>query len=192
MAFAALVLAAGRGERFGGGKLDAPFRGEPLLAHALRAACAAPVERVLLVTREGQAVPSNDPRLGVLRIDSDSLSASLKAGLAELAGAEAVFVFLGDMPLVPHDLAARLAEAIGDGLAAVPEFDGRPAHPVLLSRRAVALARDLSGDRGLGALLAGRGDVVRLAVDDPGAAADIDTREALARLASSPAIDRMP
>ena len=46
---AALVLAAGAGVRFGGNKLSAHFRGEPLIVHAVRAARAAPVERVVVV-----------------------------------------------------------------------------------------------------------------------------------------------
>jgi len=35
------VLAAGQAQRFGGGKLMAPFRGRPLLAHALEVVKAA-------------------------------------------------------------------------------------------------------------------------------------------------------
>lgn len=182
MMLAALVLAAGKGERFGGGKLDAPFRGAPLLAHAVDAACAAPVERVLVVTRAGQAVPGNDPRLAVLTVDSPALSVSLKAGLAALAGADGVFVFLGDMPLVPHGIAARLADALEDNIAALPIWQGQPGHPVLLTRRGFALAEGLGGDRGLGTVLRGRADVLRLPCDHQGVVIDVDTPAALARL----------
>ncbi|HEX7947277.1 MAG TPA: NTP transferase domain-containing protein, partial [Phenylobacterium sp.] len=48
--FASLVLAAGAGSRFGGGKLTAPFRDGVLLDGALAAAFAAPVRIVTLVT----------------------------------------------------------------------------------------------------------------------------------------------
>ena len=44
-----LVLAAGAGSRFGGPKQLAPLAGRPLLEHALRAAAAAPVDRVVVV-----------------------------------------------------------------------------------------------------------------------------------------------
>ncbi|MDE2595652.1 MAG: NTP transferase domain-containing protein [Sphingomonadales bacterium] len=182
MALAALVLAAGRGERFGGCKLDALFLGEPLLAHALRAACAAPVDRVLLVTRAGQAMPANDPRLGILTVESPALSVSLKAGLAALDGADGTFVFLGDMPLVPHGIAASLAAALGDNIAALPTWQGQPGHPVLLSRRGFALAAGLDGDRGLGTVLRGRSDVLRMPCEDEGVVIDVDTPAALARL----------
>ena len=48
--FEALVLAAGSGSRFGGGKLLAPWNGGVLLDGALPAAFAAPARSVILVT----------------------------------------------------------------------------------------------------------------------------------------------
>lgn len=45
----ALVLAAGAGSRFGGGKLLATWRGQPLIAAAVATALAAPVETVTVV-----------------------------------------------------------------------------------------------------------------------------------------------
>jgi molybdenum cofactor cytidylyltransferase len=181
VAFAAIVLAAGRASRFGADKLLAEFRGEPLVAHALRAALAAPVTRVVLVGGPHLPMPA-DRRLS--RADGGAeLSDSLKAGLGEVGEAEGVFVFLGDMPLVPHGLAAQLAEALDGELAVVPDCGGQPGHPVLLSRRALPLVASLSGDAGLGAILRGRADVVRLPVDGEGAVLDGDTPAALAALA---------
>jgi len=45
----AIVLAAGAGSRFGGGKLVAPLAGRPLVAHAVTAAVASGIERVVVV-----------------------------------------------------------------------------------------------------------------------------------------------
>lgn len=178
----AIVLAAGAGRRFGGGKLAAPFRGEPLLAHAVRAACASPAERVIVV-----AAPDLDcgdtGRAEVLRLASDSLSASLRAGLEAAGQCDGAFVFLGDMPLVPHGMAARLANAIGPAHAALPRCEGRPGHPVLLSPAAMAEAvAQLHGDEGMGRLLRGRADVVFVESDDPGVCADVDLPVDLDRL----------
>lgn len=181
----ALVLAAGRAERFGADKLAAAFRGKPLLAHAIAAARAAPVERVIVVTRPGVTLPETGEGVPVevLSIASDALSDSLKAGIAAADGADAVFVFLGDMPLVPHGIAAPLAAVLGDALAAAPRCDGQPGHPVLLASRAFPAIMDLTGDRGAGPLLRGCSDVVWLDVADRGVLADVDTPADVARLA---------
>lgn len=181
---AAIVLACGRASRFGSNKLLALLHGEALITHALHAAQAAPVERIVLVARAGLPIP-DDERL-VTVPGGDTLPASLRAGLAAAADCEAAFVFLGDMPLVPHGLASELAARIGDALAAVPEVDGQPGHPVLLTARAFALAAQLQGDEGLGKLLRGRGDVLRLPVSDMGAVLDVDTPAALAAIAPPP------
>jgi molybdenum cofactor cytidylyltransferase len=176
VALVAIVLAAGRGSRFGGDKLAAKLNGRSLLDHAVAAACAAPVERVLVVTRPGATI-SDHPRVERVETWSEALSDTLRAGLAVASthAAEGAFIFLGDMPLVPPSLAAALAEAIGPSLAAMPVRDGAPGHPVLISRAAFSLVDDLSGDEGLGRVLRNRNDVVSLETSDPGALFDVDT-----------------
>lgn len=197
MNVAALVLAAGAGQRFGGGKLTAPFRGEPLLSHALRAACAAPVERVVVVAPPdlplGTLMRSwpDTPQVEVVRLNSSGLAQSLKAGIAA-AQAESVLVFLGDMPLIPHDVAAWLIAALGDNYAAVPCYGQAMGHPVLLSARACADVAGLEGDRGAGALLRSRADVVRIAVASPGIVQDVDSPDDLAALEREVTPDRQP
>lgn len=182
----AIVLAAGAATRFGGGKLVAGFRGEPLIAHAIRAARAAPVERVLVVASPTLAIGEwpGEPPVEVVRVASAALSQSLAAGItaAQAAGAEAVYVFLGDMPLVPHATAATLAEGLGDAYAAVPVFEDRPGHPVLFARRAFPDLLSLSGDEGAGKLLRGQAEVVRLPVDEPGILLDVDVPGDITRL----------
>ena len=184
MNLAAVVLAAGASTRFGGGKLSALLNGVPLVHHAIRAACAAPVERVVVVASATLDIgewPEAPPVERVV-IDSQALSASLKAGLAAVGPIGGVFVFLGDMPRVPHQVAGLLAAALGDAYAAVPHYQGRAGHPVLLSARSFADVATVTGDKGAGQLLKGREDVVRLECDDPGVLLDIDTRGDMERL----------
>ncbi len=181
MSYAALVLAAGRASRFGSDKLSALLDGEPLLFHAIRAARAAPVSQVIVVARQGLDVgewPDGTP-VEVVRIESEALSQSLQAGIAAGIGSEGVFVFLGDMPRVPHDVAAVLAEEIGDSVAALPRWQGRPGHPALLSARLFPEIASLSGDEGAGRLLRSRGDVAFVEVDDPAILLDVDRPEDL-------------
>ncbi|HEY2177335.1 MAG TPA: NTP transferase domain-containing protein, partial [Caulobacteraceae bacterium] len=179
----AVVLAGGSGTRFGGGKLTAPWRGGLLIEAALAAAFAAPARTVTVVTGADMAVTEAARAWAARRGEIDRLrlvhaadhaegmAASLRTGIAALphdtAGA---LVFLGDMPTVPHGLARRLAEALGEGAAAaVPLFERERGHPVLFAAELFAALRALSGDQGAKMILDGLGP--RLAVmetDDPG------------------------
>jgi molybdenum cofactor cytidylyltransferase len=182
---AAIVLAAGSARRFGSDKLSAPFRGEPLVLHAIRAARAAPVERVIVVCGERLAIGDwmERPPVEVVRIASSALSESLKAGIAATGRREGAFVFLGDMPLIPHGVAASLAAKLDGNFAVVPRHAGVNGHPVLLSHRAFAEIASLSGDEGAGRLLKRRGgDVAFVDVADEAILLDVDRAEDLARL----------
>lgn len=151
---AAIVLAAGRSRRFGAAnKLLAAFRGRPLIHHALAAARAATVGRVLVVV-------GRDPRLraAIRAFDRDiDLVApagetagpreSLAAGIAALRPRERqAYVFLADMPLVPVDLAARLTYRQRGRSAVRPAWRNRPGHPVLLRDVAAASRRLARGE----------------------------------------------
>jgi len=185
----AIVLAGGAGARFGGAKLTAPWRGGALIDGALGAAFAAPVRRVIVVTGADPAVTGavrgwaeargEGERLRLVHAadHASGMSASLRAGLAALSPDTAgAYVFLGDMPLIPHDVAGRLAEALAAGaLAAAPACQGRRGHPVLFAAGVLPRLADLTGDEGARALLVNLGDrftVVEVA--DPGILFDVD------------------
>jgi len=176
---AALVLAAGAGNRFGGGKLAARFRDEPLIDHAVRTALASPANRVIVVAAPGLTVPDG---VEVLRVESLELAESLKAGISAAGPVDGLFVFLGDMPLVPQGVAAQLALNLGAAYAAQPRWRGKPGHPVLLSPRAIADAAGLHGDQGAGRLLRDNADTVYLDCSDEGVVIDVDRPDDLARL----------
>jgi molybdenum cofactor cytidylyltransferase len=114
----------------------------------------------------------------------EGMGASLRAAVDALpAESEGVFVFLGDMPRVPPDLAGRMAQALAPGVDAVaPSFSGRRGHPVLFARRCFPALRALQGDMGARQVLAALGDRLAL-VDSPDAGVlfDVDRPEDLAR-----------
>lgn len=182
---AAIVLAAGAARRFGSDKLSADFLGMPLVHHAIRAARAAPVERVFVVAHPALDTGcwNGAPPVETVRIESAALSDSLRAGLAAARDMDAAFVFLGDMPLVPRAVAARLADRLGGWYAAMPRYEGMPGHPVLLARRAFADLERLQGDAGAGKLLRSRDDIIYDDCSDPLVLADVDRPADLARLA---------
>ena len=191
-AYHAVVLAAGAGTRFGGGKLRAEWRGKPLIRWAVEAACASPAGSVAVVT-------GADPEVGAAaRCDcvaplvvigahdwAEGLSASLRAGFSSAPfGADGVFVFLGDMPRTPHDLPARLAQALAaPGIkAAAPVFQGRRGHPVLVGKALADQVATITGDVGLNAVLDALGPALALVeVEDDGVLFDVDTPDQLER-----------
>lgn len=192
---AAIVLAAGRGTRFGPGpKLLAPLAGRPLVVHVADAALASGARPVVVVLGHHaaavrEALSGRDLRFVDNPDYAQGLSTSVKAGWAALpAGAEAALVLLGDMPLVT----ARLIEgciaawrAAGRPAALVPTHGGRRGNPVLLSRALAPAIAALSGDAGAGPALRGRADVVEWPAGTPAILADIDTTEALAAAQAS-------
>lgn len=197
--FAAIVLAAGAGSRFGGGKLLAPFRRSVLLDGALSAAFAAPAGEVILVTgaqaeavaeaalKFAQAAGQAD-RLRVVHAHdhAEGMGASLREGaLAVREGVKGVFVFLGDMPRVPVEVLAPLARAVEDGApAAAAAFGGRRGHPVVFAASQLAELRKLSGDAGARDLLRSLGASLRLIeAPDDGVLLDVDTPADLSRAA---------
>ena len=190
----AIVLAAGAGTRFGGGKLLAPWGRGLLIEAAMDAAFAAPVRSVTLVTGADPAVTpvaiehalteGERGRLRIVRAErhAEGMAESLKAGIAALpADAGGAFVFLGDMPRVPAGLAAALARALAAGAqAAVPVYDGRRGHPVLFAAEVFPALAGLAGDQGARRVLEALGEAVaEVAAPNDGVLFDVDTPDAL-------------
>ena len=185
---AGLVLAAGAGTRFGGPvKQLAPLRGRPLLEYAVEAMLAVPsVDPVLVVLGHAadeilRAAELGEAEVVVCHGWARGQSASLRCGLAALAGADAVVVTLGDQPFItPQVIAGALGQLEGyDAVRAV--YGGTPGHPVVLGPRVVAAAGELEGDQGARDLLS-RFRVKRWEAGHLASAADVDTQEELSRL----------
>ena len=175
-----LVLAAGAGERFGGGKQLAELDGRPLLEHAVRAATSSPVGRVVVVLGSGAEEVAARVNLhgAETRICSrwqEGQSASLACGLEALADCEAVVVTLGDQPRLSPDAIRRVIAARGEGAQAVrATYGGDPGHPVLLEQQLFERMRDVSGDHGARNLLMSA-QVREIPCDDLGGGEDVDT-----------------
>lgn len=193
---AAIILAAGRGARFGPApKLLARMDGRPLLHHVASAAAESLAEPVIVVT--GHHAAGIEETLEGLTVQvvrnnafMDGLSTSLKAGFAALPPhVRAAIVLLGDMPLIESSLIDTLLrgwQAMGEPMALVPTIDGRRGNPVVLSRDLAGEIERLSGDNGAGPILRGRSDVVEYPVDDPAILQDIDTPADLSHVGREP------
>lgn len=196
---AAILLAAGRGTRFGPEpKLLAPLDGKPLVRHAAEAALASRAAPLLVVVgHAAEAVRRALAGLDLAFVDNpdyaQGLSTSLKAGFAGLPGeADAALVLLADMPGVGAALIDRLVAAYARTrpVAVVPLAGGRRGNPVILDQRLASAVAELTGDRGAGPLLRERDGVVEVAIDDAGALDDVDTPDAYRRMLASTALTR--
>ncbi|ASG22870.1 NTP transferase domain-containing protein [Nitrospirillum viridazoti] len=185
-----LVLAAGSARRMGANKLLADYAGQPLVRHAVMAALAANPGRVTVVlghqaTEVRAALRGLDVRFIEAVDHAQGLSASLKAGLAGVAGGTGVLVCLGDMPRVTADthrrLLARFTAAAGRAIV-VPVAEGRRGNPVLWPADLVPAMASITGDQGARSLLAIHADRVVEVPSDGGVHLDVDTPDALAAL----------
>ena len=187
----AVVLAAGAGTRFGGGKLLASLDGRPVLQHVLDRVADAGLGDVVVVLgddasaidqaidwRSERRVRNPDPGRG--------LSSSVLIGIDALhEGVDAALIVLGDQPMLSVETMRALLEASRDSARSivVPVYGGDGGrNPVLVAREAFGLVREVTGDRGLGPVIAAHPELVhevRVAV--PGNP-DIDTREDLVAL----------
>jgi molybdenum cofactor cytidylyltransferase len=189
---AAIILAAGRGVRFGPDpKLLALLDGKPLVRHVAEAAVRSVAKPIIAVT--GHKADDVESAIDALPIQiirnplfAEGLSSSLKAGFAASPPeAGAVIVLLGDMPFITANLIDELVSAwqsTGRPAALIPISDGRRGNPVVLSRMLEAAVRELSGDAGAGRILRNHPGVVEWPVESQAILQDIDTHDALRRL----------
>jgi molybdenum cofactor cytidylyltransferase len=186
-----LVLAAGLGGRFGGGKLVAPFAGEALVRWPVRALLSGGVDEVhVVVWPEGEPVPAAleglPARVRRHAGAAGGMGSSLAAGVVSLgSGTSAVLVALGDQPTIAPSVVAALvarwrqADATGRAAIVVPVYRGERGHPVLFDAAVLPELRALEGDVGArGVVARDPSRVALLAIDLP-APPDVDTPEAL-------------
>jgi CTP:molybdopterin cytidylyltransferase MocA/xanthine/CO dehydrogenase XdhC/CoxF family maturation factor len=188
--FAAVVLAAGLSRRMGdANKLLAPIAGTPMVTHVVRAAEAAGLREVVVVTGHDEAAIRAALGGSAARFVHNpdfaaGMSTSLRAGVRALGPhVDGALVLLGDMPWVtPAHLAALTGSFAPEEGASicVPLHEGQRGNPVLWGSRYFAELASLSGDVGARALLDTHAREVRfVAVPDPGVLRDVDTPDAI-------------
>ncbi|QIN84818.1 NTP transferase domain-containing protein [Rubrobacter tropicus] len=186
----AVLLAAGSGSRFGGGKLLADFGGRPLIEATLENLEGAPVDETIAVLgadAEGlrricephnvRVVENPDWHLG----QATSVLAGLRAVRPE---ARAAVILLADQPFVGAEAVGRLVAAFEGGAeVAVATYGGKRRNPVLFARTVwPTLEEELSGDEGARGLLRRRPElVVEVPCDGVADPSDVDTKGDLRR-----------
>ncbi len=195
MRIVGILLAAGRGARFGGAKLLAPL---PATSHGVgagtpigAAACmhlASALDEVIAVVRPRDPMllhalqPSGARIVECPRAD-EGMGFSLACGAQAAEGADGYVVALADMPWIAPATILALAHALAEGAEIVaPVHRGERGHPVGFSRAYGSALAALTGDEGARTIIAARQWVLStIEVDDPGIVRDVDVPEDLAR-----------
>ena len=181
----AVLLAAGAGQRFSGPihKLLAPFRGLPLVSHALLAMQNAHIGDTAVVTgavdlgglTEGLTVLHNpDWPSG----QHSSVATAVRFAMEQ--GYDSVVIGLGDQPFISPNAWQAVAEADGDIVVAT--YDGVRGNPVKLAQSVWSefLSLTTEPDAGARTLMHLHPELVR-EVACKGVSADIDTTEDLSQ-----------
>ncbi|GAB3278295.1 nucleotidyltransferase family protein [Parahaliea aestuarii] len=174
-----LLLAAGRGQRFGADKRLALYRGKPLLevvVASIRAAglplrvCLKPDDSLceqLLTALEVEYCYCSEAQHG--------MGHTLAQGIQRLPDWDATLVALADMPWIDSDSYRQLADAAGSERIVAPIHGGQRGHPVAFGRRFYPQLEQLEGDEGARHIIAGHPEALQLLpLDDPGVLRDVD------------------
>lgn len=192
--YAAVILAAGQSRRMGEtNKLTIEVDGKPMARHAIDAVRAAGADPVIVVTghdaNEVQAALGDDVTYVHNPDHAGGLSTSLRMGInAVPLGCDGALVALGDMPRVrPEDIRQiiRAHDPDEGHVICVPTWKGKRGNPVLWDRRFFDDMAALGGDIGAKHLIRENADlVVEVPIEDDGVVLDVDSPDALARLAA--------
>jgi molybdenum cofactor cytidylyltransferase len=188
-AMVGVLLAAGEGVRFGGGKLVHPLDdGSAIAAHAARNLVAAGLD-VVAVVRAGDF-----PLADILEQEGcqvtpcaqsiHGMGHTLAHGVTASREAAGWIVALGDMPRVKPATIEAIAGALAAGAAiAAPVYQGERGHPVGFASRLREELMQLAGDTGAKAVLQRHAEeIVLVDCDDPGVVLDIDRKADLERI----------
>lgn len=189
MRIVGILLAAGQGSRFGGGKLIARLAGGAALGvQAARNLKAALPESLAVIRPDdvalAQMLDAEGISVELCAHAHEGMGVSLAHAIRACGNADGWVVALADMPLIAPSTITKIADALrGGALIAAPTYAGQRGHPVGFAGALGPRLCGLSGDAGARDLLRAEADqVVLIEVNDPGVVADIDTREQLERL----------
>lgn len=178
-----ILLAAGAGARFGGGKLAAMLDGRPVIEYTLdtirktafsrRVIVAANEEMLDTARRYGfEGVINHCPDLGV--------SQSIRMGLKLMAGTDACMFCVADQPLLRRETLTDMLDAYEPCTILVVSHKEQSGNPVIYPARLYGELDGLMGEESGKTVACRHEDLLRLFhVTDALQLEDIDTREDL-------------
>lgn len=165
---AAVLMASGRGKRFGSNKLLADFQGRPLFHQILERLPAECFYRVYVVTRYAQiAVAAAEKRFSVVEnlSELDDSAETIRLGVEALPPeVDGCMFFVCDQPCLQSETVRALWEAFlqtPDRIIA-PVCDGQRGNPVIFPRALFSELASLAPDQAGGAVIARHGELLRM------------------------------
>ncbi len=181
-----VVMASGVGRRFGGNKLMADFKGDPLICSVLKAAKNMFAEQVVVTRHQEVAVLCGERGIRVVHHDMPNRNDTVRLGLEALDDIENCMFCQGDQPLLKKETIAALALAAQNGKEYIwrVAFEGEPGSPVVFPKWAFEELKTLPEGKGGGVLIKKYPERVRVVnVQDMYELMDVDSPEDLSRLA---------
>jgi molybdenum cofactor cytidylyltransferase len=175
-----ILLAAGKGTRFGSQKLLARLKDGRYVVEASATNLLAAVGRVIAVTgRDERLMRVLDDcgcQVVVNERAAEGMGTSIGAGVAASLTAEGWIIALGDMPFIQPTTIGKIKLALEEGaVVAVPMHQGKRGHPVGFLRQYGDALCALEGDAGAKAIIDANIVLARMVeVSDAGIFADID------------------
>ena len=187
---AAIILAAGRSRRMGAFKPLLPFGHQTVIESCVTNIRAAGIEEIVVVVGHRaeyirQILNSAEVNFVTNRDPDAEMSVSIALGVDAISpSARALLITPVDHPAVPPFIIGSMIESWRRGAQLIqPRFHEKGGHPVLIDLTYRNELMNLSSEAGLRSFFAHhRQEVLRLSVDSPFVAQDMDTWDDYLRL----------
>ncbi len=182
-----IILAAGKGERFGGDKLLAPVRGIPMICRAFQAVPGEAFHQVAVVSGE-ERILKLAGREGFVPVENslpeEGISRSIRLGIRALEPCDAILFMVSDQPFLKKESILRILDKYAENQDCIIALahKGESGNPVLFPREYFQELEALQGDKG-GKTVMKRYPLRQRLVEVPEEQLfDIDTKEMLEHL----------
>ena len=177
-----VIMASGLGKRFGGNKLMADFRGEPMILQALKASESLKDHRVVVTRHADVAKLCREQGVQVVLHDLPHRSDTVRLGLKAVDDVDACLFLPADQPLLRPETVEKLVSHWENNPQRMvrPACEGTPGSPVVFPRWTFPQLRNLPEGKGGGWVMNRHPDCVDLVpIDDPHELMDADTPQTL-------------
>ncbi len=184
----AVILAAGKSERFGSNKLLFEIDGVSILQRILNAFDILAIDEIRVVTGLSDEIYrkkfTNSKITWILNKNSESgMSSSVFCGLQNISGDQPVFISPADLPFLNRKLINDMMSHFQAGTILIPRFRGKKGHPVLLDYQFVQECLHEKSDKILYDTISKNQKAIRFfETEEKGCTIDIDTMEDIDRL----------